>query len=100
VRSWGWNVFGQLGDGTLIDRPTPVPAGFGVPVDGISAGLLHSVAVGNGRAFGWGWNGFGQLGDGTTSGRSLPKEMAGPQNAYSAAAGAYHSLVAATSPAL
>jgi len=31
--AWGWNGFGQLGDGTADDRHTPIP----VPLSGVAA---------------------------------------------------------------
>ena len=46
VLAWGWNISGQLGDGTLVDKNAPVaaaaPANANVSL--ISAGYAHSVA--------------------------------------------------------
>ena len=71
---WGWNYYGQVGDGTKTDRPTPTP------VTGLSSGVL-AVATGNSHACAlmsgggvvcWGSNNVGQLGDGTTTDRLAP----------------------------
>ena len=73
--AWGDNKYGQLGDGTTIQRTTPVmvkkpdhktypdlPADFTYVQ--VSAGGQHSLAVGSdGYAYAWGHNGFGQLGN-------------------------------------
>jgi hypothetical protein len=96
VRAWGSNAVGQLGDGTTVDRRSPVGVLSGA--EDISAGLLHSLAAGGGNAWGWGWNAFGQLGDGTTTDRSTPVLLAGSPHAFGVAAGAYHSLAAAIDP--
>lgn len=75
--TWGWNSFGQLGDGTLTDRSTA----FIVPafppaersVTTVIAGSLHTLALlDDGRLFAWGGNTYGQLGDGTTTRRTSP----------------------------
>ena len=44
VWGWGWNGYGQLGDGSLAGRstPQPVPSVFGVRT--IAAGAFHTVA--------------------------------------------------------
>ncbi len=44
VVTWGWNVLGQLGDGTTRDRweiaPVPLP-----PAIAVAGGALHSLAA-------------------------------------------------------
>ena len=69
VRAWGYDVFGQLGDGGLNNQPSPVPvAGLG-GATAVAAGWSHSLALlGNGTVVAWGLNQKGQLGRGTTSG--------------------------------
>jgi alpha-tubulin suppressor-like RCC1 family protein/uncharacterized protein (DUF2141 family) len=66
---WGSNRFGQLGDGTIIDRysPTKIGGGFGENFEKISAGFRHALAVhrGNNAVDAWGDNQAGELGDGT-----------------------------------
>jgi uncharacterized delta-60 repeat protein len=91
----GWNVLGQLGDGTTSDRAVPVTAGG--PLDGnvtaVAAGLYHSLALRNdATVWAWGWNGVGQLGDGTTVDRKAPVPVAGLADVVAIAAGAGHSL--------
>ena len=66
VKCWGWNGFGQLGDGTNIDRLTPVDvAGLDGEVRGITAGGYHTcVLMMAGGVKCWGQNYEGQPGDG------------------------------------
>jgi len=45
VYAWGWNIEGQLGDGTVDQSPTPVLVGTLSDVAGISAGHFHSLAI-------------------------------------------------------
>jgi alpha-tubulin suppressor-like RCC1 family protein len=63
--TWGSNAYGQLGDGTFVDRDVPVeiPAGTGLTWLKVSAGAGHTVAIrSDGRIFTWGDNSLGQLG--------------------------------------
>ncbi|MFN9003244.1 MAG: RCC1 domain-containing protein, partial [Alphaproteobacteria bacterium] len=76
VYCWGFNNYGQLGDGTTTDRATPtlVPLPDGViSFTFVGGGTSHSCGIGNnGRAYCWGFGGYGQLGDGTTTNRTTP----------------------------
>lgn len=81
VKCWGWNVFGQLGDGSNSDRLTPVTVtGLGSAAQ-VAAGSFHSCAVDNGGAlYCWGRNDFGQIGDGSTTNRNSPIAVSGLSN--------------------
>jgi len=65
VWSWGHNRSGQLGDGSRVDRPTPVRVRGLHDVRMVSAGDAFSLALeGDGSVLAWGNNASGQLGDG------------------------------------
>jgi alpha-tubulin suppressor-like RCC1 family protein len=69
--AWGWNGWGQLGDGTTTDKLTPVKVLENVA--SISAGVYHNLAIKtDGSLWAWGANYFGQLGDGTLVGQTSP----------------------------
>ena len=65
---WGYNVEGQLGDGTTTRQTSPVPVTGGLSFVQLSAGDVRSCAVTtSGAAYCWGYNVNGWLGDGTTT---------------------------------
>jgi alpha-tubulin suppressor-like RCC1 family protein len=75
---WGYNGFGQVGDGTNIGRLKPVLVVGGLLFRQISAGYHHTCGVTTtDRAYCWGSNSSGQLGDGTTTNRTSPVLVAG-----------------------
>ena len=64
VWCWGYNVYGQLGDGTTTPRLSPTGVSGLAGVTQIGSGANHSLAVTSGGVVsGWGLNGAGQLGD-------------------------------------
>ncbi len=80
VYAWGYNRYGQLGDGTTTDRLTPIEV-LGVSgveyltdISQISTGGYHAVALKSDgtRVYAWGYNCYGQLGDSTMTNRSTP----------------------------
>ena len=72
--AWGNNEHGKLGDGTVVDRHSPVRILDGVK--SISAGERHSLAIKtDGSLWAWGFNMGGELGDGTRTNRHSPVKI-------------------------
>jgi len=81
VYAWGYNGFGQLGDGTATQRSVPVRVHLpkGAIGAAIGCGDDHSlVATSAGPVYSFGKNTFGQLGDGTTVPSRLPVRVSLP----------------------
>lgn len=92
---WGQNAYGQLGDGTTVDKYAPIQVkGVGgtgfltniIDVAGLSVNgsvRPHTCAAkSDGTAYCWGDNFWGQIGNGTTSGAipasTTPVQVVGP----------------------
>lgn len=89
---WGLNDFGELGDGTRVQRSLPGPVvGLGA-LEGIAAGERHTCArLDNLTVRCWGGNGDGKLGDGTSNGSDRPVQAIGVAMAIAVRAGVGHS---------
>ncbi|MDX2362575.1 MAG: T9SS type A sorting domain-containing protein [Crocinitomicaceae bacterium] len=74
VWSFGYNAYGNLGDGTNLDNSEPTLANTTELFDELSSGNYFVLGVTlSGEVFAWGDNEFGQLGDGTYSDESSPQ---------------------------
>ncbi|MBK7396727.1 MAG: hypothetical protein IPJ34_10605 [Myxococcales bacterium] len=89
VRCWGSSAMGQVGDGTLVTKPSPVsPTGL-TKVAEIVAGQDHTCArLTDATVKCWGSNAYGQLGIGTLVDKSIPTAIAAITNAAQVSAGA------------
>lgn len=78
VACWGYNEFGQLGNGTITSSLLPVAVtGLTSGVTTVSAGDLHTCAItATGGLKCWGLNN-GRLGDGTSTQRTTPVDVVG-----------------------
>jgi len=77
VKCWGNNQYGQLGDGTKINRSTPILVSGISNAVSLSLGAYHSCALlKTGEVKCWGNNNSGQLLDGTKDNRALPVSSA------------------------
>ncbi len=97
VYAWGDSGSGQLGNGSTINRSTPVQVLLprGVTALSVSAGNAHSLALGSdGQVYAWGDNTSDELGNGgaTSSDAPVRVRLSGGVTARSVSAGATHSL--------
>jgi alpha-tubulin suppressor-like RCC1 family protein len=74
VMCWGYNAYGQLGDGSASDRSAPVNVvGLVGDAEAVAVGYYHSCALTReGGVMCWGDNYAGGLGDGSTIDSNVP----------------------------
>ncbi len=99
VKCWGSNWDGRLGDGTVINRLTPVPVStLGSGVAAVSASYRHTCALTTGGGVKcWGSNEYGQLGDGTAIKRLTPVPVSTlGSGAAAVSAGGHHTCALMT----
>ncbi len=93
VWAWGYNNYGQLGDGTWISKSMPVQISGMNHVAALAAGENHSFAIKeDGTVWAWGYNNYGQLGIGSTTSKNAPVQISGLSNVVAVKAGYAHSI--------
>lgn len=99
VWTWGYNIYGQLGNDSVNGSNIPVRAKGTDKIDldgvkAIAAGGMHTLAVdANGTVLAWGQNSMGQLGmNNTTPSASVATPVTGVTQATAVAAGGEFSL--------
>jgi alpha-tubulin suppressor-like RCC1 family protein len=110
LHGFGYNNYGQLGDGTqYTTRLSPVLINggslSGKSVSSVACGAYHTMVIAtDGSLHGFGYNGYGNLGDGTTTNRLSPVLINGGslsgKNVSSVTCGYYHNVVTATDGSL
>ncbi len=82
VFAWGYNVYGELGNGTTTDSDLPVKVKLpkGTKASEVAAGGDFSLALtSTGSVLAWGFNAAGALGNGTTTNSDLPVKVKLPK---------------------
>lgn len=97
VWAWGYNSFGQMGDGTLTSRYLPVQVSGLTDVISIAAGVRYfaTAVKSDGTVWAWGNGADGQLGNGSSGNlvySTTPVQSLGVTKAVAIAAGAGHVL--------
>jgi alpha-tubulin suppressor-like RCC1 family protein len=80
LKCWGHNTSGQVGDGSGLERNSPVSVtGLTASITQVETRYYHSCAVtSTGSAHCWGANTWAELGDGTTDKKKLsPVDVVG-----------------------
>ena len=96
VKCWGYNGFGELGNGSNVNSLVPVPVSglsAGSGASALTAGGGHSCALlSGGQVKCWGFNTVGSLGNGSFANSNVPTSVAGLAGSVTAltASGGYH----------
>jgi alpha-tubulin suppressor-like RCC1 family protein len=87
---WGWNIEGQLGNGTFTDQSVPAIVAGGLAFAGVSTGAAHTCGWTANNAYCWGRNPTGQLGTGGTTPSGVPLPVANSDGFRDLTAGGDH----------
>ncbi|HEU4334011.1 MAG TPA: FlgD immunoglobulin-like domain containing protein [Candidatus Eisenbacteria bacterium] len=88
VWSWGFNTFGQLGNGTSTDTGTPGQVPGLSNIRAIAASYYNGYAIANtGEVYAWGRGDMGAIGDGSAAWRFTPVQIPGLANPREVVAG-------------
>lgn len=94
---WGRGEFGQVGDGTNIDKSSPVKIGTDSNwKEAISTGATSFAIKTDGTLWAWGRNNYGQIGDGTNTNKFVPIQIGTDNNWKSISAILDHCLAIKT----
>ncbi len=91
VWCWGYNVYGQLGNGSNTSASSPQKVVNVSGASSLATGIYHACAVTAGSVYCWGYNGYGQLGNNTKTNSPTPVQVMGIANAVTVTAGDYFS---------
>lgn len=95
--AWGYNAYGQVGEGTSVIRNIPIQIGSENNWQFIDCGYDQSFAIKNdGTLWAWGQNDKGQLGDGTNTDRNSPIQISTENNWQQVSTGAYTTIAIKT----
>jgi alpha-tubulin suppressor-like RCC1 family protein len=103
AKCWGFNIHGELGDGTTVEKHTPVAvSGLTSGVTRIVAGASFTCALKTGSAVVcWGDGSLGQIGNSSLATRTTPVQVTGLTSGVdSVAAGGGHACAVTTLGAL
>jgi alpha-tubulin suppressor-like RCC1 family protein len=93
AEAWGFNKYGELGNGTTESSAVPVEVSGLRGVTAIAGGSRHGLALLDaGTVMAWGENFYGQLGDGTKASSDVPVAVTGLSQVAAISAGENHSL--------
>lgn len=93
VRAWGYNGYGQLGNGKLTEQHTATQVIGLTSITQVAGGLFHSLFVkSDGTVWACGRNTLGPLGDGTNTDRDTSVQVSGLIGVIQASGGGEHSL--------
>lgn len=91
VWTWGYNLAGQLGNGTNTDSNVPVQVSFLAGITMIAGGGNNSLALKNdSTVWAWGFNGAGALGNGTYTDSNVPIQISALTDIIDVAGGGSH----------
>jgi alpha-tubulin suppressor-like RCC1 family protein len=73
VWSWGYNAFGNLGDGTSTQRNSPVQVSGLTGIKSIASSYYNGYAISStGQAYAWGRGDYGAIGNGSSAYQYTP----------------------------